>query len=994
MNNEELIFKCKLAYRKLKHYVYHDTTNLLLRKQIALFETLGDVEEKLNTLAASIDKFHFSGEIDEFLKSSLDEIGEWALPKSFEIDAKSNDKNFFTNVPLESEIRIKKIVTFIKAPVEIHIISVLWILEEGYHLESQMNVKPFGYKLDLKKSGGVISGLKLFKPYFIEYQNWRDKAISRARALTEKGTNVAILGLDIKSYYPSIELDFDALKSKIPEIGFMKFFSLTDLLKKIHVKYQSVSSSVAGIPIGLLSSGVIANWYLKDFDVLVNKKINPVYYGRYVDDILIVLANPEYDKNEPQNFPEVVFQKFINAEIFNPKQGEEYPITNTPLTIHKDKISLLYFDSREPTSLLDNFEKELRENSSEFRFLPEEGLNDFSNAAYSINYSESKTKIRSIENFKPDKFGASKFLAKKIYAALQADKVKDKKVQKQILTFFKGKRMIEFYHLWEKVIAYFTITQERKALEKFFEELGKALEKIDAVSEISYSNLAVKDCLIEYFEIALNLAISLDIETVSPLSSKIINRFSDDFEKKHTPKRNPSGRSRRRRRVKFGMKLSEAFRKSNLIRHSYVFYPLLNYTEVVSDESISFTDKRIEKVKGDNNYFGLDKKAGEYSPRYVNFHEVVLLIVFQKLYGNKKRKLSSLNTYLEDSFDLFYEINYQEGNVDKEELKKQFLPFLEVRNKKQIRYIDFSKNHEEDQKRDKLRAALVNMRVFKSNMELSYLRKPTITKKRRSEINQILNDVLREGYTDKVDLVVFPETSIPYKWLNWMCQHSLKNEMIKVFGMEHWVVNKIAYNFNVTLLPVRISNAYEPGEENFYNAVIPIIRLKNHYSPGEIKELEGHYFKIPKPKPMRYDLINWRGIHFSVFNCFELADIKHRALFRSKVDLLIASEFNRDINYFSNLVESVTRDIHCYFIQSNNSDFGDNRITQPTKTVEKDLVRIKGGENTVVLIKILDFSKLRKFQLKKYTLQLDNKSFKPTPPGFDVEEVKRRLNLD
>lgn len=45
------------------------------------------------------------------------------------------------------------------------------------------------------------------------------------------------------------------------------------------------------IPIGMLSSNIIANWYLRTFDEKVNKYVKPAFYGRYVDDILIVLEN-------------------------------------------------------------------------------------------------------------------------------------------------------------------------------------------------------------------------------------------------------------------------------------------------------------------------------------------------------------------------------------------------------------------------------------------------------------------------------------------------------------------------------------------------------------------------------------------------------------------------------------------------------------------------------------------------------------------------------
>jgi len=110
------------------------------------------------------------------------------------------------------------------------------------------------------------------------------------------------------------------------------------------------------------------------------------------------------------------------------------------------------------------------------------------------------------------------------------------------------------------------------------------------------------------------------------------------------------------------------------------------------------------------------------------------------------------------------------------------------------------------------------------------------------------------------------------------------------------------------------------------------VRIKNHYSPAEIEQLIGNHLKVPDTKYWNYDKFVWRGAHFACYNCYELADIEYRSIFKSKVDLLIASVYNKDVNYFSNIVESVSRDVHCYFIQVNSSNYGDTRVTQPTKT--------------------------------------------------------------
>ena len=90
-------------------------------------------------------------------------------------------------------------------------------------------------------------------------------------------------------------------------------------------------------------------------------------------------------------------------------------------------------------------------------------------------------------------------------------------------------------------------------------------------------------------------------------------------------------------------------------------------------------------------------------------------------------------------------------------------------------------------------------------------------------------------------------------------------------------------------------------------------------------------------------------------------------------------------------MESVSRDIHCYFIQSNSSDFGDSRITRPSKSYNMDIVRLKGGINDRIVVGEIDIQKLREFQYKEFELQKDDGSFKPTPPNFDKNVIEKIL---
>lgn len=79
-----------------------------------------------------------------------------------------------------------------------------------------------------------------------------------------------------------------------------------------------------GLPIGNLSSQVFANFYMNVFDQFVKNELGVRYYGRYVDDFVIVHQDKEY----------------LKALI---PQLQNYLLTNLQLNLHPDKIYLQHY---------------------------------------------------------------------------------------------------------------------------------------------------------------------------------------------------------------------------------------------------------------------------------------------------------------------------------------------------------------------------------------------------------------------------------------------------------------------------------------------------------------------------------------------------------------------------------------------------------------------------------------------------------------------------
>lgn len=99
---------------------------------------------------------------------------------------------------------------------------------------------------------------------------------------------------------------------------------------------------------------------------------------------------------------------------------------------------------------------------------------------------------------------------------------------------------------------------------------------------------------------------------------------------------------------------------------------------------------------------------------------------------------------------------------------------------------------------------------------------------------------------------------------------------------------------------------------------------------------------------------------------------------------------NTDIAYFSTIIESLCRDLHCYCIQANSSGPGDSRVLRPSRSDLRDIIKTKGGKNPCILAADIDIKALREFQRVDYILQRDDRFFKPTPPKLDREILKRK----
>lgn len=993
----------KIAYKKLKSSLYYDKTQSILRDKLVDFETAcGDIGKYLDEFAK---KFLCQETRKDLFDDILSNISYHAFPKNLAPETGNLIRNY-----VNKSIKITDNQYFIDMDIRGHILGVLWLLIIGYRIDEKMYAHSYGNRIRKKLysefSEEPTYSPYLFEPYFQQYESWRDKAMDEAMNHLHQGQDVVVLTLDFKRFYYSVDISQELMdeiyENEIVLLGedSQEIRELNNFIYDVIVAYAGLFDEFNGLrilPIGFLPSNVLANYALKNFDKAILDGWNPIYFGRYVDDVIIVdkvEANSElYKKSISDELESKDIIKFFMEQCSNWKglgktgcknnskysllfresveQGKESytyilnklynPIKNdnSRIVIKNDKVKIFYFKSGESDALITCFKENISKNKSEFRHMPEDETifqkDDYSQI-YDLQNDETINKFRGITGISIDKFELSKMLGKYLRIGGLINDEKENGFEVQICRILNPRVIIENYGVWEKIIEILVINESWSTLHKIVDSF------VDAIDTLTYENAnickVVKETLNKYLYSVLSRALSLvwgmkAEEFIADLNRTYVNR---DFISQHIV--NESHR--------------KAYCNTKMMDKSVmpIFVDMLHMEEI-------YGSKDKVNLSNYNDVILFCKEKWEcdyvYYPYLITMYDFSIISCIEQLKNVKKPFVdlkemydSQINNYTSSNYHVQDDISkieqfFNVRKFGKENIVEKSAFLIEVHNSA----------------KSKLRIAIANVCLNHNNFEKLIINKPNRSYQRYRDLSKIINEAIDE----KADLLIMPEAYVPFEWLSTVARTCARNNIAIVTGIEHIKMENNIFNLTAVILPY---------EDLANRSAIISFHLKNHYAPFEQQEING--YRLAAVEGNNYELYRWHDCYFPVYCCFELTSITERALFQSYADFLVAIEWNKDVNYYSNILESLSRDIHCYCVQVNSSDYGDSRITKPSKTEEKDIVRTKGGINSTILVDEIDIAKMRQFQLKGYTLQAYDKKFKPTPPGFNPDIVLKKIN--
>lgn len=977
-----------MAYRKAKvdlYYMGNPCLQRILNYEENLFENLRNLHIKLS---------QFCDE-DKTWKQEPGFLGDWTLiPKSIDQQDKPKNNLIFSDPNKHweylSDGRDKPIAEFrlmAEPNIDFCVISTLWIAKVGCKYEEKLNGCACGNRLRRKKDGKVNAlSLGSFTPYLKPFRDWRDKGISVMKNELDNAKSIVAITADVQSFYHELNPSFMLSDDFLNSIGLKlenKERKLTELFIQALEAWAKDTPLQKGLPVGLPASALVANMSLIELDDFFQKEITPLYYGRYVDDILLVMENGSDFKSEKEVWDWIFARsnKLLkwkddekNAIVFSPSY-----LNNSTIQFSSDKNKIFLLKGDTGIALIDALARQIHQRASEWRALPNLSSNpkhiatDLLSATQpdgeaadnlrktdflSMRRSDFAIKLRDFEAYDRD-------LPPETWQAQRSAFLKAFVQHTLVLpTFF------DLFNYLPRIIRLATACEDFAELKNIIEQIYILVESVE-----NNCDTKIKSCDND----------ALVTNGVVEIWKKQLHKIIEENVKAAFPPR----------LTKEGKKLwQECFTNTELLRFNLNIKDIQQSQQRFFSHDLAhipfrfiglpaeFTNKRGIPPKKGINYCSEAKLLVESTvveglkliSRHINSQKFQA-IPYGLLFSTRPFSLTEL--YLLQSNP--YTASTEREIMDSILALRGFsvtgkMPCI---SKDQIFEVPVSRDI------NNLRIAVASWKTSSDSWTASVTKNTDPDLTRYQRLTQLLNEILHSGANP--DYLIFPELSVPSRWFIGIAKKLQGKGISLVSGIEylHRAKGKVSNQVWMALSHDSLG----------FPAMMIYRQDKQRPALHEERELQqlaalsmspSHPWKGQKPPIIRHG-----KFQFAILICSELTNISYRTALRGQVDALFVPEWNQDTETFNALVESAALDIHAYIIQCNDRQYGDSRIRAPYKdSWKRDIVRIKGGLSDYFVVGEIEITALRQFQS---SYRSPDTPFKPVPDGFTISYERKLL---
>lgn len=975
------------AYRKAKYEAFYEKSHF---NAVAFSQYEKTLQSNLASLLNSLNEdawYLNSGFIGNhaYVPKGVN-TAEWELPGQGHFRSLSPIADWNRRYKESKKLAEANLRLIIKPTVNFQIISALWIIKVGHLFDSVLSPElSFGNRLRRtalaeRDSRSKVAGLNmhspaLFAPYFSAYRRWREGGLSAMQKSVESRKSVLAITMDLERFYHRVGVRFLLRSSFLSAIGLKLDLRETrftnNFLTALETWYRGTPDyndrPEGALPVGLTASRVIANVLLYDFDNAIKTRLAPIYYGRYVDDIFLVVEN-EWGAEDAKSVTRGLIRRL--SPLLTLKKGgatENSIKLNLPYASDSDlvfsgaKQKIFALSSEHGSDLIDHIRDQIRQQSSEYRLLasvPRTGLEMASRALLATpDAALQSDALRKADVISVRRLGFSLLLADiETYAQDLAPSgwIGTRKefygiVYRQIIT---PNGFFDFFAFIPRIFGLMLACGDFESARRLISALCDVIKVLRDTTSFKKSSSAVGFdlCLQQY-------AAGLVESALAAATTK---------------------------RAKLGDEYLQCLRAIKRVHKSAQTPTTLNkLTRLAKDLLIADFGRRPYKE-----YWILDQTANEKGPQITRDLGVLRAL-----------RLGAIRRFREQATKLrapywpalafptralkLDEIVYIAPSVLRDPaLLKNAISLLRGAGVASAASIGLSLQGADgtvefsvpSRRRGPVRIAVTSVGTTNEQWAAAAQGKRDYSLERYDSFNSLINNILRDPA--RPQYIVMPELSVPLRWALRAARKLAANGVSFLAGAE----------YHVDFMSKKLRNdAFISLATNWPGYSSSIMRLQPKFQPAHremselIEMLGADSFYRPSNELAKPTIYAHGDFNFSVLICSDLTNINHRQELRGKIDAIFAIEWNQDINSFGALVESTAADLHAYVIQVNNRIYGDSRVRVPAREeFRRDLVQVKGGLSDYYVIGELNIAALRHAQ----QFPLDDSVFKPLPIGF------------
>lgn len=996
-----------MAYRKAKVDLYYSSH--------ASVNAIADYEENLHEHLIAL-LAQINGD-DETWATTPNFVGTWTLAtKSVNMDGwkeyKTKDGNgLIFSSPAEEWAHACSLLAapakpkaefrvMAKCSIDFHVLSTLWMLKVGHLFDAKLTNCAMGNRLRRSQDGTEINELSLgsFEPYLMPFRKWRDNGIHAMRTALDEGKKIVALTADVTSFYHELNPGFMLAPAFVNDVLALQLDAEQVKLHRLFIRaldaWAELTPLKKGLPVGLPASAVVANVALVELDRAIEKQVVPLYYGRYVDDILLVMENGADFRSTAELWNWLFARSNGNLGWVENQGGAEKKIAFEPAYLlsskskahfanAKNKVFMLAGDTGK--ALVDAIAHQIHARASEWRAMPRlprsakhvgtdllTATQSDGDAADNLRKADALTmrragfaiKLRDFEAYERD---------------LHPDDWKEHR-QAFFRAFTQHVLVLpQFFDLavyLPRVIRLATSCEDFADLRKIINAVKWLCTQVDENCTVSIKayqadNPYPKEELLARWRVQLFDSV---LESITAAFPPRLSKFGKQTWAAHMADCHeilvPGFEFFAHQfSVKWYQTQQARLFSFDLAHMPFRFIGLPS--EMIAQRGIPAKKTIVVSLEAS----GLVRNAV--------LDGVKQLAKWLKLKGLPHGLLFATRPFnLPELFILNKDVYLPQGQAPMRAVVLALRGFN--LNEKMPCFDRHGVLHVPDSTSPRKHGiAVSSWQTHLDSWTAAVMRARDPDKDRYARLNRLLDGVIAHPHESRY--LVLPELALPAHWFIRIARKLQGRGISLITGIEYLHASK-----------ARVRNqVWASLSHDGLGFPSLMIYRQDKQCPALHEEHEIHRLAGLEMKPET----SWKGgippivqhgdFRFALLVCSELTNISHRAALRGKVDALFVPEWNQDTETFNPLVESAALDMHAYIVQCNDRQYGDSRIRAPFKdSWKRDVLRVKGGVTDYCVIGEINVLALRKFQS---SYRSPGKPFKPVPDGFEISHDRKVL---